>query len=578
MQFEIIDQVPIPDLKNDLLGLGLSEPAARVLSARNIRRETLTPSAARLDKPTLLPDMGQAVDLLCWALKENKTIAIETDFDCDGLTSLAVIYRSLVQYFQHPADKVRTYVGHRLVDGYGLSPNVMKRMIKDGGIDLVITADNGSADEAQIAELAAHGIKTIVTDHHGIPRAGGPESAAAFVSPARPESQYPDRSIAGCGVAFLTMWALRDELIHRGQITKISSISPLLQFVAAGTTADCVSLASPNNRYFVQAGLTYIREYPAACFAIAKQLLNAERIDTSFLGFSFGPAVNARSRVADPGAAARFMITDDMAEAEDLLRAMIKDNQLRKEIQADMTASAWQQAESMMKEGLHGLAIYLPDGHPGVNGIVAARIRDKTGRPTAIFSKTYNDETMLTGSARGGVKDHALMGLQSIEASDKDLFSRYGGHKGAAGMSIKADRIDDMVSAFDKAVKKQRGGEVPIPGYEVDGALPPEAIGMSLINELGNCEPFGMGCAAALWKQPARIIRTQIMGKEQNHMRLMLEVDGAPLTGVAFFHEDRHGIELVQQGQSCDILYRLNPNTWQGVTRPQAVIEAFTRT
>lgn len=279
----LVKNLPKPKVQNRsidadqcqrMIEAGLHPVMAKIIASRPIPAssaidEWLSPSLARLDHPHLMKDMDKAVERIAKAIINKEMIGLETDHDCDGQTSHALLYCAFIDYFNHPSDRIRSYIGHRLNEGYGLSVSVMNRMLADDPRpSLVITADNGSSDEAQIVHLKQAGIDVIVTDHHAIPSEGIPKSAFAVLNPTREDCGYPDPLIAGCMVAWLLMAGVRNELIKLNYLpASAPSLAKLLDYVAVGTIADCVSIArSRNNRAVVNYGLKLINQFSRPCW------------------------------------------------------------------------------------------------------------------------------------------------------------------------------------------------------------------------------------------------------------------------------------------------------------------------
>lgn len=554
---------------------GVSATVAHILASRNLTPESAQASLKDLESPFHLPDIHLAIDRLAHALAKGETIGLACDFDADGLDSLGILYRSLVEFFGHPAERVKVFIAHRLNDGYGLSDKLAKRIVEEGDVTLVVTADNGSSDGERIAWLAERGIDTIVTDHHKLPKEGVPESPLALVSPVRPDSEYSDGSIAGCGVAFLVMWALRAKLLESGQLKVCASLTPLLSYAAAGTCADCVDLSSVNNRALVRAGLQQIAQGNYPCFDVALQKMWSEGapLTSEFISFNFAPALNAKSRVADVMDAAEFVLTNDIQQARLLLSSLQSDNQVRKEIQAAMADEALSVAHPMVQSGSFGLVIYLESGHPGINGIVAARVRDRTGLPTIMLADDPSADGCLVGSARGGHGVNMKQCLDWVDEHFPDILKRYGGHKGAAGLQINKETLQKLELAFDLAVRSTCEAGRPAIVYDVERELLPEDVSLQLVHELTQYEPFGMECPAPKWCQHVIVERSSTMGEAQNHLRLDLTIEGQRVGGVCFFHESKPNHERLASGNEVRIVFSLKANYWKGAARLQAVVE-----
>ncbi|MGO1345091.1 single-stranded-DNA-specific exonuclease RecJ, partial [Chromohalobacter japonicus] len=429
---------------------GLSELQARILAGRlheytDDIASLIDPSLRYLAHPERLQDARRAAERIALAVTEGEHIGILTDYDVDGITSHVVILRTLNELFGVPMHKLHSLIGHRIFDGYGISlPLVERTLALSPRPSLVITADCGSSDEPRIARLREAGLDVVVTDHHALPTAGPPASAYATVNPTRSDCDYPDPTIAGCMVAWLTMSLTRSVLIEQGVAAPSTpKLSPWLSYVALGTVADCVSLgASPANRAVVSHGLTLINRMGAACWWVMAERLGDDSIpfDAETLAFQMGPRINARSRLDDPYAALHFMLATDDASARRHLEVLDTDNQSRKAIEADMVESARALALDALAEGASAIVVFLEDGHAGVQGIVASRLVQAFGRPTLVLTPAAAPG-MLTGSGRSIEGLHLRDALQRAHELAPEALPRFGGHRGAAGIGVPRERL-----------------------------------------------------------------------------------------------------------------------------------------
>jgi single-stranded-DNA-specific exonuclease len=316
--------IPLPkikprslDKKIEQLGLskGLHPLLARVVAARPLPsgfgvHDVLHPKLECLDHPLTMQDMTKAAHRVAKAIYNKECIGLETDHDCDGQTSHAVLYHNLVYHFKHPKELLKSYIGHRLKEGYGLSASVANRILEDSPRpSLLITADNGSSDEARIKQLAAVGMDVIVTDHHQIPEDDYPNSAYAFLNPTRDDCNYNDKYIAGCMVAWLLMAAVRLQLIEDKYLNiNAPKLVDSLDFVAVGTIADCVSIArSKNNRAVVNYGMKLISQGVKPCWQVLLPLLS-NPISSQDLGFKIGPLLNSDGRLSSALGSVSFLL------------------------------------------------------------------------------------------------------------------------------------------------------------------------------------------------------------------------------------------------------------------------------
>lgn len=539
-----------------------SRPGVHEMSVEDI----LSPKLKTLDNPSLLPDITRACDRLILALENNEVIGVETDHDCDGQTSHAVIYLALTEYLNHPLERTKSYIGHRLKEGYGLSDKVVERILNDEPRpSLVITADNGSSDEPRIAKLKEAGIDVIVTDHHEIPSEGIPLSAYAVINPIRPDSVYPDRAIAGCMVAWLFMAAVRQQWAQKTQ-KEIPSLAGLLDFVAVGTIADCVSMAkSRNNRAVVSYGMKLIDKATRPCWKALKPFLSTP-LSSEDLGFKIGPLLNSDGRLSCAFGSVSFLLAKDKEEAERWTEHLQIQNQERKAIQDVMSKAALLQAAQQYQAGRNGLCIFLEEGHSGVHGICASRIKEAFGRPVVIFSPKNEDPDRLAGSARSIDGLHLRQVLQTIHDRAPNVIERFGGHQGAAGLSLFRNQLEAFSELFEAIVTERVEPKALGPVIFVDGALPVEHLNYSYIEKLvSQLEPFGREFEPPLFEVFGKVISITPVGKQGIHARLGLVVDEIWLETIWFSaRESKERPWPVAIGDEVRALYSPKLQTFRG--------------
>lgn len=577
-------KIPQPTIKNREIdnqrvkkGIedGLHPILSRILAARPVdpkytSKELLSMTLKDLDSPFGLVDLDKAIARLLQAFENEEIIGIETDHDCDGQTSHAVIYEALVHYFQYPKEKIRSYIGHRLQEGYGLSEALTERILADEPRPtLIITADNGSSDEHSIKRLKENGIDVIVTDHHEIPVHGIPKSAIAVLNPTREDCQYPDRMIAGCMVAWLLMAALRQALIEKLGRKDIPKLGGLLDFVAVGTVADCVSIAkSKNNRIVVSFGMQIIQQEKRPCWqAIMPKLTLPLRSED--LGFKIGPLLNSDGRLSCAFGSVSYLLAENLTEAKKWIEHLEIQNISRKSIQERITQLGTQQALLQYAAGKTSLTLLLEDGHAGVHGISASRIKDTFGRPTLIFCPKKENNLLLTGSARSIPGLHLKKALQLVKEMHPDIIEKYGGHEGAAGLTIYRSDFDVFTHCFEEVVRQQVSPEMLGPVIWSDGHLEQVYLNCDFIESLlQQLEPFGREFEPPQFEATAEIMKLQFMGEKKNHARLNFKVDNIYMNGVWFFcREDENDILPVTVGDRVKIVYTPKTETFRGTRR-----------
>lgn len=561
---------------------GLSELQARILAGRlheytDDIASLIDPSLRYLAHPERLQDARRAAERIALAVAEGEHIGILTDYDVDGITSHVVILRTLNELFGVPMHKLHSLIGHRIFDGYGISlPLVERTLALSPRPSLVITADCGSSDEPRIARLREAGLDVVVTDHHALPTAGPPASAYATVNPTRSDCDYPDPTIAGCMVAWLTMSLTRSVLIEQGVAAPSTpKLSPWLSYVALGTVADCVSLgASPANRAVVSHGLTLINRMGAACWRVMAERLGDDSVpfDAETLAFQMGPRINARSRLDDPYAALHFMLATDDASARRHLEVLDTDNQSRKAIEADMVESARALALDALAEGASAIVVFLEEGHAGVQGIVASRLVQAFGRPTLVLTPAAAPG-MLTGSGRSIEGLHLRDALQRAHELAPEALPRFGGHRGAAGIGVPRERLAEFREALLTAVEEQLGGRELFPYVLTDGALTPEQLSLAAVDELARLAPYGREFDAPLFDGEFRIEQLRPVGAEGNHLMLELSCGAVSLKAIWFRALTPGELPPFGLGDRLRCAYKLSRNRWRGRESLQLMIE-----
>lgn len=561
--------------------LGLSPVVTRVLanraSAAGVAPEWLLDFSLRsLDPPDGLPDIELAAERLAQAVIAGEVIALATDADSDGVNASTVLTRALTEHFGHPVERVQQYIGLKLTEGYGVSDSVCNRILAaDPRPGLVVTADIGSSDGPRIERLAAAGIDVIVTDHHGIPREGGPDAALAFVNPQRPDSGYPDPLVAGVMVAWLVLCAVRQRLIARGFLRPDSpSLRALLGWVATGTVADVVSLArSRNNRIVVREGIRQIEAGTHACWRALRPHLGdpVKPLGASDLAFGIGPRLNAAGRLHDAMAGVRFLLDNDDASARHGAELLNRTNEARRVIEKRLTVEALNVASRMVEAGRSALVVSLTDGHAGVHGIVASRVMNTFARPAICLSTSTELPGALTGSCRSIDGLHMLDVLQALEREIPGLFSKYGGHQGAAGLTLEAGKLSLFEDAFEREVVRRLDGVILRPRIDVDADLEPGALTWSLIDGLAQIGPYGREFPEPTLRSVFTVREAREVGADGGHWKLTLAHGGERVDAIWF----NAGSDCPAIPGSCvRLVFTPEANWWRGQRRLQIRIQA----
>ena len=501
---------PVPEGEDDLPS-NLHPVLRRVYRTRQVRTATeLDCTLDRLLPPTRLLGMGHAVMLLERALRERRRILVVADFDADGATSCAVVVRALKLM---GAENVDYLVPNRFEYGYGLTPEIVAlatqkndaqdaRMPRRPGMagsgpDLLITVDNGISSVEGVRAARGHGMQVLITDHH-LPGAVLPE-ADAIVNPNQPGDSFPSKHLAGVGVAFYLMLALRAQLRIAGWFgadRAEPNLANLLDLVALGTVADVVPLDA-NNRILVAQGLMRLNAgmgTPGVRALLAVAGRAPGRITATDLGFLAGPRLNAAGRLADMSLGIACLITDDPSEAQRMAHELDTLNRERRSIEAGMQNQALAAVENLKLDasGLpRGLCLYDESWHQGVIGLVASRIKERVHRPVIAFAPA--NDTELKGSARSVPGLHIRDALDNIAARQPQLLSKFGGHAMAAGLSLARDQFEAFARAFDEEVGHWLSDDDLRGRLHTDGELAAEDFSLDLAETLRTGGPWGQG-------------------------------------------------------------------------------------
>ncbi|MBS0469042.1 MAG: single-stranded-DNA-specific exonuclease RecJ [Proteobacteria bacterium] len=552
---------------------GVHPLLARLYAARGIRaKDELDDALARLLPPTGLKGVQDAARLLADAIAANQRLVIVADYDCDGATACAVAVRGLRLL---GASQVEYLVPDRVVDGYGLTPPIARRVF-DQGADMLITVDNGIASVDGVAQAKALGLQVVVTDHH-LP---GPElpAADAIVNPNQPGCGFESKSMAGVGVMFYVLLALRAELRARGRFDQASQprLEPLLPLVALGTVADVVRLDG-NNRRLVAQGLKRIRAgqmQPGiqALFDAAGR--KAPAATTFDFGFALGPRINAAGRLADMTLGIACLLTDDPARAADLARQLDAINRERREIEGGMREQAMQLAEGLFdadEEPPPAISVFDPDFHEGVVGIVASRIKDRLHRPSFVFaaSSAPGREHELKGSGRSIPGFHLRDALDLVAKRHPGVILKFGGHAMAAGCTVAEEHFETFEQAFARVAQEWLDAATLTRRLETDGPLAPEYCRAELVDQL-QLEVWGQGFAPPTFSEQVQVLSQRLVGEAKNHLQIKLLHQGRPMDAIWFGHTE-------PLPERALMAFRLDVNEWRGERRVQFLVEGVER-
>ena len=552
---------------------GVHPLLAQLFAARGVSsQDELDDSLAKLLHPSSMKGAAEAAMLLADAMAASKRLCVVADYDCDGATACAVALRGLRLL---GATQVSYIVPDRVVDGYGLTAPIAQR-VKDSGVDVLITVDNGIASMEGVARARALGLQVLVTDHH-LPASVNGEvvlpQADVIVNPNQPDCTFASKSIAGVGVMFYVLLALRAELRARGHFDQASQpkLDALLPLVALGTVADVVKLDA-NNRRLVAQGLKRIRS-GVLPIGVARLFVAAGRnasIATTFdFGFALGPRINAAGRLADMTLGIECLLTEDAARADELARTLDAINRERRVIESDMREQALDIAESLFEEGQDAppaICVFDPDFHEGVVGIVASRIKDKLHRPSFVFaaSKAPGKEHELKGSGRSIPGFHLRDALDLVAKRHPGVLLRFGGHAMAAGCTIAEEHFDTFEAGLSQVAKEWLDAATLTRRLETDGPLKPEYRRVELVDALHK-EVWGQGFPAPTFSEEVDVISQRLVGEK--HLALKLKHQGQPVDAIWFGHTEPLSAKVV-------LAFRLDADEWQGQRRVRFLVEA----
>jgi len=546
---------------------GIHPLLARLYAARGVTSTSeLDDALGKLLPPSGMLGTDRAAMLLADAIAQNLRLCVVADYDCDGATACAVALRGLRLL---GAKNVSYLVPDRVVDGYGLTAPIAQR-VKDQGADVLITVDNGIASVEGVAKAKALGLQVLVTDHH-LPAATLPD-ADVIVNPNQPGCSFASKSIAGVGVMFYVLLALRAELRQRGMFDAATQpkLDTLLPLVALGTVADVVKLDA-NNRRLVAQGLKRVRALAmpaglASLFVASGR--NASTATTFDFGFALGPRINAAGRLADMTLGIECLLTDDVARADELAKMLDGINRERRVIEGDMREQAMMIAESLFDEGDEpppAICVFDPDFHEGVVGIVASRIKDKLHRPAFVFaaSAAPGKEHELKGSGRSIPGFHLRDALDLVAKRYPGVLLRFGGHAMAAGCTINEERLDDFEQGLNEVAQEWLDAATLTRRLETDGPLEPQYLRVDLVDTLHK-EVWGQGFAAPTFSEEVEVISQRLVGEK--HLQLKLKHQGTPVDGIWFGHTE-------QLPARVTLAFRLDADEWNGVRRVRFLVE-----
>lgn len=545
---------------NTLTQSGVPPLLARIYAARGVTSEQqLATALEQLHAPDNMLNLQAMAVLLADAMAARKKLLIVADYDADGATACAVGLRALRAMCTNGA-VIDYLVPNRFEYGYGLTPEIVQLAAREKQPDVIITVDNGIASVDGVAEANRLGIKVLITDHH-LPGDTLPD-AWCIINPNQPGCPFPSKNLAGVGVMFYLMMALRAVLRERG-VSPLPNLARLLDLVALGTVADVVRLDA-NNRILVHHGLQRIRAgrtQPGinALLRVAKR--DPARASTYDMGFALGPRLNAAGRLTDMSLGIECLITDDAVRAQTIANELDALNRERRSIEADMQESALAALEQAADAGGYTISLYDAQWHQGVIGIVASRLKDRFHRPAVAFARGAEGE--IKGSARSIRGLHLRDALDLLSKREPELILKFGGHAAAAGLTLREEDYEKFQSGFEAVVRTLLAPADLQREIETDGSLPVEHATLNIARELQD-GIWGQGFPEPRFLDVFDVVQQRIVG--ERHLKLRLRRDGKVFEGILFGHNE-------PLPETIRAAYRFALNEYNGVTSVQVMLD-----
>jgi single-stranded-DNA-specific exonuclease len=539
------------DLQRDL---GATPLLARLLAARGIRNATAAAAflQARLSEhlrsPMLFRQMPRAADRILRAVEQHEPIGIYGDYDVDGISGSAI----LVCFLRALGHEPLLHIPHRLRDGYGVTEAGVRRLA-EAGARVIVTVDCGGVAHRELALAQQLGVDSIVCDHHQV--SGTPLPAYAVLNPIEPDAGFPFAGLCGAGVAFYLALGVRMRLRERGETT-VPDLRRYLDLATLGTIADIVPLVE-ENRVLVKHGLRELARTQRPGLRALKAVSGVDVLSTGAVGFRLAPRLNAGGRLADATRAVELLTTDDPARAEQLALALDEENRTRQGIEREILADAVHRVEAMPDFAQRrSIVLASADWHPGVIGIVASRLVERFYRPTVLIAIDAATEI-----GRGSGRSIHGLDLHRAFAACRELLEGFGGHRMAAGLSIRGTQVAAFSAAFEQEVRGATKADDFVQRTFVDAELPIADVDARLMEELGKLEPHGPGNPEPVFlARDAVVVSRRVVG--ENHLKLYLRQGTTGRTAIGF------GMAAtdIEAGTHIDILFSPEINDWNGNT------------
>lgn len=556
-KWELADNASSATVDNLEKELGISRILATLLAQQGIdsteqAKKFFEPSIEEIHDPTLLHDMDKAVERIEQAVEKQEQITIYGDYDADGITSTSLMYETLLSI----GANVNYYVPNRFTDGYGPNMDAYQRLI-DNGTQLFITVDNGVSGKNVIDKVMEAGVDVVITDHHELP--ADLPNAVAIVHPRYPGSNYPFPDLSGVGVAFKVAWALTGEFPVEE-----------LDLVAIGEIADVVNVTDENHA-LISYGIQQLRQGMRPGLAALMKLadIKANNLTDQDIGFGIAPRLNALGRIADANDGVKLLTSLDENESQKLAKEVDQANKERQNLVADIMKEAEKQANSSANQQKKTLLIVGKGWHQGVLGIVASRIMNETGKPTIVASTDQNNPTLIKGSGRS-VDSFNL--FNALEAH-RELFTTFGGHPAACGLSFDQKNIVPLQIALEEEAVKQKFDPTVKQPLPIAMKLVPADVTQQLYNDIQRVAPFGPGNMEPVFElNNVKVVDVKTMGQEHQHLKFSIVSDKKNLTVVAFGQGNLTTLLSAPTGQ-INLAVKVSLNEWRGKKSVQLMLE-----
>lgn len=564
MYDDIIKKIPINEsVFKKSMELGYTELQSAIIGCKisddQVVDKTFNPRLSDIPDYKTMGDIVKSAEIINKHIKNVSRIAVVVDYDSDGISSAAVIYRFFKNVFKCDMSNI-IFIINRRENGNGIGPKLLNTIMLENErehIDLVITADHGSANGISIRKMLDLNIDVVVTDHHIVPEENNAHIATAFVNPQKDEDDT-FKYISGCAVAYFLMVTIKDLYNYSDDVNEVIETLPI---VAISTIGDAMQMWNVINRAIVVAGLKELNSLRDPLWQAVKYLLDINILmDEETIGFNIVPAINAASRMGEPTAAFNFYISGEYRDAIVTFERLLEINDNRKKMQKHLIRNSILQCIDVEKDS--AIVIVLTQGL-GLNGIVSSNIGERFNKPIVTFVK---EKDGFHGSGRGINPNFNLhLAFTNINNKDDSIFIKFGGHKGAAGCTVNLDKINDFKRLFLEEAKEQLANSVTVKQHNVIGTIRDDDLSISIMNELKTLSPFGMGFEKVYFVGVFTLHKVIYIGRDSEHVNLKFLLSNGNIVDCFIFNSsDKFDHDLLVVGNKLKIVYRPVINTFRG--------------